>query len=232
MREILLATVLAISAGAAQADEQTFDLQGFSKVEAGFGLDVTIAMGDYSISAEGDARALDRLEVARHGDTLKLTMKPRGWERFSPITWLFGQDDDLNVTIALPELRSVAALSGADVEVDGATGGRFEAKSRSGADLKIDSIAAQDVMLDASSGATLNISGTCGSVAAGASSGAEINAKDLICDEGRLAVSSGADISLNARTVMADAAAGGSADVWGVEELDSSASSGGEVTRH
>lgn len=199
------ASVFAVSA--AHAETRTFDLRGFTVVEASAGVDVTVAVGeDYSIRAEGESEALDRLRLELDGDALEVgRVNDRGF--FS-----FGRKWNVSVYVTTPSLTGAEASSGADLSVTGIDASEFSASVSSGAD------------------ATL--SGTCGVIEASGSSGADLNARELKCSNAVADVSSGADLTLYAtESVEADASSGGDITVYGgAKNTDIDKSSGGGVT--
>ncbi len=234
MRLTILTTAAILTAGTAFAETRSFDIDDFTRVDAGAGLDVEIAEGDqFLIEAEGKAAGFDRLVVERRGDTLKLSQKERNWlSGLSPIMNLFRDDEVAKVRVVLPSLAGVSVHSGANVLVSGASAASFEGSVSSGADLHINGVSAAQVSLEASSGADMEVSGSCETLKVSASSGASIDAKDLICDTGSVSVSSGADIDLHVSKVTAQASSGGSVELWGADAVDANVSSGGEVRRH
>lgn len=219
-----------LTAVPALADERVFDLSGFTEVAAGSGLDVEIIQGDgFSVTAEGSARALKRLEIDKRGDRLVIDQQARGIERFSPLMRAFS--DEVEVRVTLPELTAVTASAGSAVTAEGSAAALFAATASSGADLTLSDIAAERVKLTASSGASLEAEGTCGTLDTAASSGADVDARGLACDDASAAASSGANIELTAQTVRAAASSGASVDVWGAESVEAEESSGGDVDR-
>lgn len=199
------ASVFAVTA--AQAETRTFDLRGFTAVEASAGVDVNVRLGeDYSIRAEGDSEALDRLRLDLDGDTLEIgRVNDRGF--FS-----FGRKWSVAVYVTAPSLTGAGASSGADLTVTG--------------------IDASEFKVSVSSGADATLSGTCGTIKADGSSGADLDARELKCSNAVAGVSSGADLTLYATdSVEADASSGGDITVYGgAKNTDIDKSSGGGVT--
>jgi hypothetical protein len=192
---------------AAHAETKTYDFSGFTVVEASAGVDVEVTVGgDYSIRAEGESEALERLRLELDGDTLEIGREnDRGF-------FTFGRKWNVTVYVTAPSLTGAGASSGADLTVSGIDAGEFSASVSSGAD------------------ATL--SGTCGMIEADGSSGADLDAQALKCSNAVADVSSGADLTLYASdSVDADASSGGDITVYGgPKNTNIDKSSGGDVT--
>lgn len=191
----------------AYADTQSYDFSGFTVIDASAGVDVEVTVGgSYSVRAEGEPEALERLKIERDGDALEIG---RTHDRafFSP-----GRKWKVTVYVTMPELNGVDASSGADVVASGIDAGDFSASVSSGAD------------------ATL--SGSCATIRADGSSGADLNARDLECENAIADVSSGADLTLYAsQSLEADASSGGDITVYGSpKNTNIDKSSGGGVS--
>lgn len=206
----LIAATSALSLGAisfAQAETQSFSYTAFDEVNASAGVDVDIKVGGgYSIRAEGDADALERLRVEQRGETLRIGRKnDRSF-------FTFGRKWNVTVYVTMPELTAVDVSSGADLRASGIDSGDFSASVSSGAD------------------ATL--SGRCGRLNADGSSGASLRAADLKCTSATADVSSGADLDIYAsESVVADASSGGDITVYGgPSNTNIDKSSGGGVS--
>ncbi|GJL91568.1 head GIN domain-containing protein [Hyphococcus sp.] len=191
----------------AHAETQTFDFTGFSEIDASAGTDVKVTVGgDYSIRAEGDAEALERLRVELRGETLKIgRQNDRSF-------FTMGRKWRVMVYVTTP------SLSGVDVS--------------SGADLTASGIDAKEFTASVSSGADATLSGTCNNLRADGSSGADLKAADLKCSSAIADVSSGADLDIYASdSVTADASSGGDITVYGgPKNTNIDKSSGGGVS--
>ncbi len=199
------ATMLAL--GAAHAESNSYDLSGFTVVEASAGVDVEITVGgDYAVRAEGDADALEHLRIELDGETLEIGRENRrGF--FSGM-----RRGKVTVYVSTPSLNGVSVSSGADLEASGIDAGDFSASVSSGADAEL--------------------SGTCGKLKADGSSGADLDAENLQCTDVAASVSSGADLIVYAsQSINASASSGGDVVVFGdPQNTNVSKSSGGGVS--
>ena len=208
MRKFYLASTMSIVAAAlvalpAMADEQSFDLDGFTSVDSSAGVSVDITVGSgYSIRAEGSEKALDRLRIEVKGDTLYVGRKRK-------VNW--GKTGSVDVTVTMPALESLDSSSGSSIDASG--------------------VEASDFSADASSGSRISVSGSCTDLNADVFSGARIDAKDLECKKVIADGSSGGSISASADTrLIADASSGASIRVYGSPtDVDIDKSSGGSV---
>lgn len=189
---------------AAFADEQNFSFSDFDSVEASAGVDVVLRQGNYSVRAEGSEKALERLKVEKRGDTLHI-----GRRNTSGFNWSSG--GSVTVTVSAPGYTAISASSGSDV-------------SGSGLNLT-------DVSVSVSSGADMELAGSCEELTVSVSSGSDFDGEDLHCQNVTASASSGADANVwAARSLVGSASSGGDIDVYGEpESITKNTSSGGSV---
>lgn len=190
----------------AHAETQSYDFSGFTYLDTSAGVDVEVTVGGaYSIRAEGEPEALERLRIERDGDTLEIG-RVRDRSFFSP-----GRKWRVTVYVSMPELNGVDASSGSDVTATGIDAGEFRASVSSGADA--------------------DLRGRCSTIKADGSSGADLEAEGLECENAIADVSSGADLTLYAsQSLEADASSGGDITVYGgPKNTNIDKSSGGDV---
>jgi hypothetical protein len=216
MRRIVLSPFIALGLGAAvmlnlpaSADTKTYNFSGFSKVSASAGVSVVLKQGPYAISAEGSAKALERLRIETKGDTLEVGRKPNtmGWGSSS---------GRVTVTVSSPTYKGVSSSSGSDVDASGLNmAGASDLSVSSGARLDLGDVSLEDVRVTLSSGSSADVSGSCRSIRVDVSSGASFNGKGLKCE-----------------TAIAGASSGASVHVWASKSAEGGASSGGSVNIH
>jgi len=195
--------VVSVLVSPAFADEKTFDVSGFTGVDSSAGVNVDVSVGsDFSVRATSSEKGLERLSVEVKGDTLHIG---RQWRN----NW--GRSPSVQVAVTMPKLESLEASSGSSIDADG--------------------VIASDFNIDASSGATIVVEGSCDDVEIDVSSGASIDAEDLKCSKVVADGSSGGSISAAAATkLVAEASSGSSIRVYGSPEyVDIDKSSGGSV---
>lgn len=195
----------ALAAGAALADEETYNFSGFDAVSASSGVDAEITVGqDYSVRAEGSAESLERLEIKKAGSKLHIGRKSRFF------SW--GHHDSVTVYVSLPALSALDVSSGAEATATGVDADKFG--------------------VDASSGGNAEVSGACREITVDVSSGGYVDAEALRCVSGAADASSGGHASLYvSESIVADASSGGHVSVYGSPpKVRTDNSSGGSVS--
>jgi hypothetical protein len=205
-----VATVLLGTSGAALAASKTFELEPFTSVEIGSGINAVVTVGGaQSVVAESPNQSeIDELIVEVRDGKLRATTD---WDIFDLFDWA-GGDRATKIVISVPALTGVAANSGSDVDVTGLSGENVELNSSSGADLDVTGVTGKAFDLNVSSGADLHVDGTCESAKVNASSGSDLRAEKLLC-----------------QTVDANASSGSSADVYATGSLRANVSSGASL---
>lgn len=195
-------TTASFDAAIAQSSGSSTDLAGVKRLSTSAGLDVVYEVSDaYSIDIDVRRGDIDDVRIKRDGDTLEIgRTRQNGWG--------WGNRLDATVTVLGPDLVRVEASSGSSAAVTG--------------------ISAADFRAEASSGAGLDLSGTCETLRADASSGASIDASSLRCGNGDLEASSGANIDAYLTgTVDIDVSSGAGASVEGGARIGSAEKSSG-----
>lgn len=234
MRQILIISSAAfLSATTAIAQDRTYQLTGFDKIETSAGVEVNVTVGsDFAVIGDAVRGEIDNLEVTLDGDTLNISRDTSaGWTSFS-LLGAFAPDDKFVVTVAMPELVALESTSGTDVTVTGATAGLVQITSTSGSALRFVDAKLGDIAIESSSGSDLRLSGTCQSITAEATSGSHLDASDLACASAKLHASSGASLEAFAsKTASAQASSGASLRLRGGADITSESVSSGASFR-
>ena len=175
---------------------------GFERVRGSAGLDVYLTEGNENkIVVEADENLLEIIETDVTNGRLHITTRKS-----------IGRAKSKKVHVTYTKLVQVGASSGADVIGNSVLRGEeITLESSSGADLEIE-VDARDVYAETSSGADLKVSGKATSLRASASSGSDLKARNLEVLTCNADASSGADITVNVK-----------------ERLDGEASCGGDI---
>ena len=168
------------------ADSKTYSLSGYDKLNVSAGIDVTFTQGPYSIQAEEPDGNFDKLIIEVRGNTLRIARENN---------WFNWRGVDYHVAVSAPNLVGVDASSGSSVD---------------GSNLSL-----RDLEVDVSSGASVELSGSCGALRVDVSSGADFEGEALKCE-----------------TASVDASSGADADAFAARSADGNASSGASVTFH
>ncbi len=174
----------------------------FSGVRGSAGMDVYLTEGDENlVVVEADENLMEVIETYVEGNTLKIST-----------TKSIGKSKSRKVHVTFKSLDKIEASSGADVTSNSIIRSEtLSLDSSSGADLEVE-IFAKEVYINTSSGSDLKVSGRANRVIADASSGSDLRARALETKSCRAEASSGATISI---TVL--------------DQMEGSASSGGDI---
>lgn len=192
--------------GQTYSESQRHTYSGFSKVDVSAGVEVVVAQGAFDVKAETtEGEGFENLIVEVNGDTLRISRKQTTMFNFSG-------GPRYRVTVSAPAYSEFEVSSGASLHADS---------------LKLD-----DVEVDASSGASVHIAGTCTALELDMSSGASFSGDDLRCETADVDASSGASAhAFAARSARGNASSGASVSFSGnPAQLDRDTSSGGSVS--
>lgn len=137
------------------------------------------------------------------------------------------------IYVTLPEVTALSASSGADLTSKGVIKvDNISLDASSGADLNVE-LNADEVEADTSSGADIRLSGEGNLLYAGASSGSDIKAQDFLVKICHANASSGADIKVNvSESLVADASSGADIRYTGEASVQKKKSVSGSVHKY
>ncbi len=138
-----------------------------------------------------------------------------------------------NIYVSLPKITELHASSGSHLETKNTVrSNELTVDGSSGAILDVDLIA-QELEIDASSGANLGIAGTANNADVDVSSGGNINAKDLETKTCTADASSGGNVKIQvSKSLMADASSGGNISYSGDPTVEKKKSVSGSVHKY
>ena len=204
-RLLCLTSVLSVIAGAAIADERTYDLPTFDRIDVSAGVKlVAVAGKPQSVTVYADEGDFSDFEIQVRNGELRATRE------YSRLSW-HKPKSRYEVRVSVRDLRGIEASSGSF--------GRIE------------NVDTADFRIDISSGAKMVIDGECGSCNIDLSSGASLSAEDLTCGRANIDVSSGGRGDLTVLdSIVADASSGGNVRVYGnPPRVNVDKSSGGSI---
>jgi hypothetical protein len=184
-RFFLLAATLGLGACVAGKDESaTYQLQGFDSIEISTGVEAILKQGPFAVHAQSRGNDLSRLEIEVRGTTLHLARR---------FLFTLGPAPAYTITVTAPSYTAIKASTGSKID---------------GENLQL-----IDMDVEASTGASVNLSGICTGIEVETSSGAVIDADTLKC-----------------ASAVAKASSGGNAGLWASEKADGEASTGGVIS--
>jgi hypothetical protein len=172
--------------GAPYAESQRHTYTGFERVDVSAGVETIVTQGNFDVKAEtrsGDD--FKNLVVEVRGDTLHIG------RRSSMFGW--GNGEHYRVTVSAPKYTALEASSGSSLDGSG--------------------LQLAGLKVEVSSGAHMELAGSCTQLRIGVSSGAHFDGEGLKCE-----------------TAEVDASSGAHADAFATRSAEGNASSGANVT--
>lgn len=199
-----IAAVVAILAQPASAETKTYSLSGFQAVDASAGVKVVLKQGAFDVKVESPSGRFDELKVEKRGDTLVIG-RQNSWGNWK-------HRPDFTITVSAPNYEVIDASSGSHVD-----GGSLSLKR---------------LTVDISSGAHVELGGSCSDLRIDVSSGSHFDGENLKCETASVDASSGAHAEAYAsRTAFADASSGSHVAFHGKPaQLTKDTSSGASVS--
>lgn len=214
-------------------ETRSSDFQDFSKIDISESIDVHVVQSN-NFAIETTARnkeILDSVVIEQSGDTLKIHRKEKSLLE-SLTSWMTGPSP--KVTVSMPNLTAANVSAGADLTLNAFSLDNIEFRASSGADIDAYNLNALSVIANSSSGADIQLAGTCDEAEYTSSSGADINAGGFECKNVLVDASSGADATIYAsQSLKADASSGSDIKVRGnPSKAQTNSSSGGEIEQN
>ncbi|WP_431469261.1 head GIN domain-containing protein [Sphingosinithalassobacter sp. LHW66-3] len=171
------------------AEVRNFDASNFTGVELRGSDDVDVAIGErFAVRAEGDARALDRLEIEVVDGMLRISRRSSNGNWFS--------DDDAHVYVTMPRITAASVSGSGNMRVARAEGDFRGAVSGSG-DLDLAELATERAELSVSGSGDLSAAGRTRALDASVSGSGDIDAERLTADAAQVSIAGSGDVSAN-----------------------------------
>lgn len=197
---------------------------GFAGVSVGGDFDVELRIGSTTeVKVEADDNVMKYIETHVSGNTLRI--RTEGLHNYRNV--------HMKVYVTTPTLTRVSASASARVRVIDLvkSGERLSFNASSSGDINAD-VDAPEVEAEASSGASVNLSGKTRSYHVQASSGGSVRSYELLSEDTRVQVSSGASARVHASVNLdAHASSGATVSYVGGASVTKSESSGGNVSK-
>lgn len=221
---IILLTSCQYTSGSGNIKSENRTVNNFTEISVGSSFDVEVKIGPVTeVSVEADDNVIKHIGTEVSGNTLKITLE----DNYSV------SNAHLRIYITTPALTAIRTSGSASVIVQDVITSKEKLtfKATSSSDIKAE-VDAPEVEADASSSATINLSGKTKTYYAEASSSSDIKSWDLLSENATAKASSSATIKLHA-SVSLDAKASSSADIiyHGAATVNKSESSSGSVEK-
>jgi hypothetical protein len=134
---------------------RSFQVADFTKVDLRGSDDVIVKVGPaFSVRADGPSAELDRLEILKDGDTLKV-----GRVRNDGFKWGGGDHKGVKVYVTMPAMAGAGVAGSGDMTVDRIAGGDFAGSVAGSGDLTIDQLGANSADLSVAGSGDLTLKG-------------------------------------------------------------------------
>ena len=209
------AIVAFLLAGPALAQEKVFDFNGITNIEVRNGITVNIIQGDTQ-SIVGTARSgnVENFRLQRFGDWLAVNRNTR-WFIFP-----YGRQDDLVLTVTVPDIRALKAYDAASVTAAGFTGDRIRAEALDGGTITLTDLSFAEVSVYATDEGKLTVTGICDLLDVEAITSAHVDAAKLACIDAKTTTLSDGSITASASGLaLIDDSAGGTITLSGGAQI-------------
>lgn len=142
-------------AGTGSGTTRTFAITDFTGVDLRGSDDVDVRVGTgFSVRAEGPSKELDRLKIARDGDTLKIG-------RIDDKGFHWGGESGAKVTIyvTMPRIADAGIAGSGDLSIDRVEGQDFRGSTAGSGNLKVAAISVQGAKLDIAGSGDMELAG-------------------------------------------------------------------------
>ena len=170
-----------------------YDVAGFSTVSLRGADDIEVRVGpSYSVRAQGPADELDKLDILRDGDTLKVGRKQSsgwGWSQSKTPVKIF---------VTLPRLAGASVAGSGNMSVDRVEGERFRGSIAGSGNLSLGAVRVDEAALSVAGSGDLTGAGEARRLRLDIAGSGDIDARQLTAAEANISIAG----SGNARTVV------------------------------
>lgn len=166
-------------------------------------VDVRVGAG-YSVRAEGPSGELDRLRIARDGDTLSVG-------RRNGMSW--GHHDPVTIHVTMPRLTEAAVVGSGDMRIDRVEGSGFDASLSGSGNIGVGAAAVERMGVNIAGSGALSASGTARQLDVDIAGSGDMRAKGLRATQASVRVA-------GSGSVTATVAGPASVDMLGSGDVD------------
>ena len=210
--------------GSGNIVSETRKVENFDGISVGGSFEVEVKIGDVTeVIVEADDNIIKYIKTSVSGNILKI--RTEDLHNYS--------DVHMKIFITTPALNEIKASASAGVMVKDVlvSKGKLSFNASSAGSIKA-AVDAPEIETDASSGATVNVSGKTKIYTAKASSGANMKTNDLLSEITTVKTSSGASAHVHASVNLNAAASSGSSITYhGAATVNNSVSSGANIVK-
>lgn len=210
---------------ARQTAQRSFAVGAFDRIALAGSHDVIVTVGGApSVRAEGDAEALERLEIGVEGGQLRIGNRGRsGW------SW-FGGHRGITVHVTVPALAGASIAGSGDMRIDRVEGPRFAAAITGSGDMDIANMRVGEASFSVTGSGGIAAAGTAQRSSASVTGSGDLDLGRLEAASATIALAGSGDISLRAtETAAIELRGSGDVTVGGPARCSISKSGSGDV---
>ncbi|AQR74465.1 head GIN domain-containing protein [Sphingomonas sp. LM7] len=206
MRMLLIVALLPLAACQSNAEKQgqaaqasgtgatrSFAATGFTGVALQSSDDIDVKTGQaFSVTAEGDSRVLDLLDISVVDGTLRVARKESVAGKDSRDGW-FGDDHGARIHVVMPRLTAAAVGGSGDLTVDRGEGDFTAGVSGSG-NLLIADLRANATNLSVAGSGNLKVAGSAAKLSVAVAGSGDIDARKLTATSADISITGSGDV--------------------------------------
>lgn len=167
---------------------RSFAIRDFTAVDLRGPDNVDIVTSDsFAVVAQGDSETLDKLEIVRDGDSLRIGRKGRTGFR-----WGGGDGNTARIRVTMPAVRSATLAGSGDMAIDRASNG-FEGAVAGSGDMVIGQLRGGKVALSVAGSGTLAAAGQVDRIEMNIAGSGDISAAGVRASEAEVAIAGSGD---------------------------------------
>lgn len=173
--------------GSAPAAARSYALDGFTRVASEAPADVTVTTDDvFAVRASGDARLIERLDLAVDRNTLRIRTRRDGWN--------WGSREQVRIDVTMPRIEGASIAGAGDMMIDRGVGD-FTASIAGAGDMAIGRIEGRNITLSISGAGDLSAAGTAQSASLTVAGTGSIRARELLARAADVSVAGAGDVT-------------------------------------
>jgi hypothetical protein len=200
---LLLLSSLASAQTPEGAKAGSVEVPDFQGVAVSHGIRAEVKRGPKSVRLEGDAKQIPRVKLEVKDGVLTTEVKGSNFF-FSPGV------DGVRLIVTNPQVTSVAASGGSEVDAEATPATEFSAAASGGGEVRVTGLETSSLKTSASGGATVTLAGRADSVTANASGGSVVQAEDVRAQTLEVNVSGGSRFEAHSAQKVTGNLSGGS----------------------
>lgn len=203
----LAACSMAVDGAAASGptSSRDFPVSGFTAVDLAGSDNVQVRVGPaFTVHAEGPAKTLERLEITRVGDTLKIRRKPSFGFQWG--------GKSARIVVTMPAIKAARVTGSGDLSVDHVVADSFTASATGSGSLNIGALDVKTGEFSVAGSGDIKASGRAADLSMSVSGSGDIGAKGVRAAHARVSVVGSGDASATVNGT-ADVSIVGSGDV-------------------